>query len=230
MTARRMVVAITGASGAVLGVRALRMLRELGGYETHLVVTRGGRSTLREETDLSPGEVAALADHTYSDSDLGAAIASGSFQTEGMLVAPCSIKTLSAVAHCYSATLVARAADVTLKERRPLVLMVRETPLHRGHLRLMDQAAESGAVIAPPVPAFYNRPSTIDDLVDYTITRAFDQLGVPAAHPGRWNGQRRMAAVSDAPHPENGPWRAARADSAAGGSDASSPLEGSDLA
>lgn len=185
----RVVVAITGASGAVLGVRTLEVLRELGGWETHLVITRGGRATLHEETARSAREVAELADHTYSDSDLGAAISSGSFRTHAMIVAPCSIKTLSAVANCYSSTLVARAADVTLKERRPLVLLVRETPLHRGHLRLMDQAAQAGAVIAPPVPAFYTRPTTVADIVDHTVTRALDQIGVEPPSKTRWSGR-----------------------------------------
>lgn len=195
MTNRRIIVAITGASGAELGVRALRLLRELGGYQTHLVISRGGRATLREETDVSSAELAALADHIHPDTDLGASIASGSFRTDGMLVAPCSIKTLSAIANCYSATLVARAADVTLKERRPLVLMVRETPLHRGHLRLMDQAAEAGAVIAPPVPAFYARPSTVADIIDYTVIRALDQLGVSVPSRSRWTGERATAEL-----------------------------------
>lgn len=193
---RRVIVAITGASGAILGVRTLQLLRELDGYETHLVITPGGRSTLHEETDLTTRQVTALADHTYSDADLGAAIASGSFRTHAMVVAPCSIKTLSAVANCYSSTLVARAADVTLKERRPLVLLVRETPLHRGHLRLMDQASEAGAVIAPPAPAFYAHPSSVDDIVDHIVTRALDLIGLDLPSATRWTGRARAGKTA----------------------------------
>jgi 4-hydroxy-3-polyprenylbenzoate decarboxylase len=200
---RRIVVAITGASGAVFGIRILEILRMLGGYETHLVISRGSRSTLWEETGRTVADVGALADVSYPDTDLGAAIASGSFRTDGMIVAPCSIKTLSAVANCYSASLVARAADVTLKERRPLVLMVRETPLHRGHLRLMDQAAEAGAVLVPPVPAFYTQPTSVADIVDHIVARALDQLGIHTDVAPRWSGRNGRAGVPD--HPGNRP-------------------------
>lgn len=198
---RRIVVAISGASGAVLGVRTLQVLRELDGYETHLVITSGGRSTLHEETDLTTREVTELADHIYSDADLGAAIASGSFRTHAMVVAPCSVKTLSAVANCYSSTLVARAADVTLKERRPLVLLVRETPFHRGHLRLMDQASEAGAIIVPPVPAFYARPSSVDEIVDHIVIRALDLIGLDLPSGTRWNGRSHPQQRAVDAHP-----------------------------
>ena len=153
----RVVVGISGASGVQYGVRALELLGQLG-VETHLVLTKAARATLAQETDLDVAAVRALADQVHSEHDLGAAIASGSFPTDGMLVAPCSVKSLSGIANSYDDNLLVRAADVTLKERRPLVLLVRETPLHAGHLRLMTQAADAGATIMPPVPAFYTRP------------------------------------------------------------------------
>lgn len=184
--ARRVVVAISGATGAVFGVRALELLRGAGDVETHLVITGPGRRTLAHETDLAAAEVEALADAVHGSRDIAAPIASGSYRTSGMLVAPCSVKTLSAVANSYDADLVARAADVTLKERRPLVLMVRETPLHLGHLRLMERAAEIGAVVYPPVPAFYTRPASIDELVTHTAARALEHLGVEIAGIPRW--------------------------------------------
>ena len=184
--ARRIVVAITGASGAVYGIRTLEVLRTLGGVETHLVISNSGKLTIGLETDRSVADVEALADVVHGSRDIAASISSGSFRTAGMIVAPCSIKTLSAVANCYSGDLVARAADVHLKERRPLVLMVRETPLHRGHLRLMEQAAEAGAVIYPPVPAFYNRPESLTDVVDHTVGRALEQLGLDIGSINRW--------------------------------------------
>ena len=160
--ARRVVVAISGATGVVYGIRALELLREIDDVETHLVMTGPGRQTLAYETDLAPADVEALADVVHGSRDIAAPISSGSYATAGMIIAPCSIKMLSAVANSFGADLVSRAADVTLKERRPLVLMVRETPLHLGHLRLMAQAAEIGAVVYPPVPAFYTRPESID--------------------------------------------------------------------
>lgn len=185
---KRIVVGISGASGAIYGVRALEILREAG-CETHLVITRAARATIAEETEYQPRDVAGLADHSYSDGDLGAALSSGSFRTAGMIVAPCSVKTLSGIAHCYDETLLVRAADVTLKERRPLVLLVRETPLHAGHLRLMQQATESGAVIMPPVPAFYSHPASLDDMVTHTVARALDCLGVDPGERPRWTGR-----------------------------------------
>jgi 4-hydroxy-3-polyprenylbenzoate decarboxylase len=187
---RRIIVAITGASGAIYGVRALQLLRGTGHVECHLVVTPGGRTTLLAETDYSLGDVYDLADVIHKPGDLGASIASGSFPVAGMLVAPCSIKTLSGIANSYDSNLVVRAADVTLKERRRLVLMVRETPLHHTHLRLMAEATLSGAIIAPPVPSFYHRPQSLDDVVTQTVARALDVLGLPVSEAFRWSGSR----------------------------------------
>ena len=186
MRSRRIIVGISGASGAVFGVRALELLRAIDDVETHLVMTPAAKMTLAHETNLAVEEVEGIADHVHSVKNVGAPIASGSFASVGMIVAPCSIKTLSAVANSYSADLLVRAADVTLKERRPLVLMVRETPLHIGHLRLCAQAAESGAVIYPPVPAMYSRPATIDELVTHSVVRALEHLGVDAGPIPRW--------------------------------------------
>jgi 4-hydroxy-3-polyprenylbenzoate decarboxylase len=185
---RRVIVAITGASGAIYGIRALEMLREQPDVEVHLVLSTGGRRTIAAETDYRVDAVRDLADVVHPEANVGATIASGSFVTAGMLIAPCSIKSLSAVANCYADNLVARAADVMLKERRALVLMVRETPLHAGHLRLMQQASEAGAIIMPPVPAFYQRPATIEELVDQTVGRALDQIGVDTGNVARWSG------------------------------------------
>ena len=186
MGKRRIIVAITGASGACYGVRALEMLRDLDDVETHLIISSAGLRTAMEEGDRSADEIRALADVCYPHKDIGAALASGSFKCEGMLVAPCSIKTLSAIAHCYSDDLVSRAADVCLKERRRLVLMVRETPLHAGHIALMDAATRSGAIIMPPVPSFYTRPKTLDDLVSQTVGRALDLFDFDHPQVRRW--------------------------------------------
>jgi flavin prenyltransferase len=175
---KRIIVAITGASGALYGIRALELLRALA-WETHLVISAAARTTIFQETGSAPEDVAGLATFLYDPEDTSALIASGSFYTEGMLVAPCSIKTLSAIAQSYTANLIGRAADVCLKEGRPLVLMVRETPLHLGHLRLMTQAAEAGAILFPPVPAFYGHPQSIDDLVNASVGRALARLGIP---------------------------------------------------
>ena len=183
---RRVVVAISGATGVMYGVRALELLRDVDDVESHLVLTGPGRQTLAYETDLVPADVEALADVVHGSRDIAAPLSSGSFATAGMIVAPCSIKMLSAVANSFCADLVSRAADVTLKERRPLVLMVRETPLHLGHLRLMERAAEIGAVVYPPVPAFYTRPKSIEDLVDHTVERALEHLGVEVGDIPRW--------------------------------------------
>ncbi len=184
---RRVVVAISGATGVVYGIRALELLRSVEDVETHLVMTGPGRQTLAHETDLAPADVEATADVVHGSRDIAAPIASGSYDTAGMIIAPCSIKMLSAVANSYGSDLVSRAADVTLKERRPLLLMVRETPLHLGHLRLMAQAAEIGAVVYPPVPAFYTRPDSIQDVVDHTVVRALEQLGIDAGDIRRWS-------------------------------------------
>ena len=185
---RRVVVAITGASGSIYGLRMVEVLAKAGDVETHLIVSRGAATTIQHELDRPVSDIAALADVVHDDSDLAASIASGSYRVDGMIVAPCSIKTLSGIAHCYDDNLVVRAADVRLKERQPLVLLVREAPLHLGHLRVMTAAAEAGAIIFPPVPSLYNRPTTIDELVDHTIMRVCDQLGIETDLSGRWQG------------------------------------------
>ena len=194
MVERRMVIAITGASGAIYGIRALEILRERPEVETHLVISDSGRATITQETRRSLDEVRSLADVVHPFRELGASIASGSFRTDGMLVAPCSIRTLSAIANCATGDLVSRAADVVLKERRRLVLLVRETPLHAGHLRLMLQATENGAIVMPPVPAFYAEPASIEALVDHTVGRALDLLGIDTELVSRWDGMGNWAA------------------------------------
>jgi len=196
---RRMVVGVSGATGIVYAIRLLQVLRGLG-VETHLVVTKPGEMTLAYETDLSTRELRAMADVTYSVNDVGAAISSGSFRTMGMVVAPCSMRTLGAIAAGSGDTLVARAADVTLKERRRLVLMVREAPLHAGHLRNMLAVTEMGGVVFPPVPAFYSRPRTLDDMVDHTVARVLDLFDLDADLGGRWTGQP-VAARQAGPDP-----------------------------
>lgn len=185
-----LVVGITGASGVIFGVRLLEVLRTLPQIETHLVLSGGAKATLALETDYSVGDVKALADVVHADSNLAASISSGSFRTLGMIVAPCSVRTLSGIATSNAGNLLVRAADVTLKERRPLVLLLRETPLHLGHIRLMQQAAEAGATIMPPVPAFYHRPTTIEQLIDQTLGRALDQLSLETDLVSRWSGAR----------------------------------------
>jgi polyprenyl P-hydroxybenzoate/phenylacrylic acid decarboxylase-like protein len=186
---RRVVIAITGASGAVFGLRMLALLRDAEDVESHLVVSRAGAVTLRHECDVSLPEVRAMADVNYRPGDIGAAIASGSFQVDAMVVAPCSIKTLAAIAMSYTDDLVSRAADVCLKEGRPLLLMVRETPLHLGHLRTMVAATEAGAIIAPPVPAFYPRPGSIDAMIDHSVRRALARVGLTDLAPAAWQGE-----------------------------------------
>jgi 4-hydroxy-3-polyprenylbenzoate decarboxylase len=185
---KRIVIAITGASGAIYGVRALQLLREVPDVESHVILTSSAHRTIEHETAYKPDEVRALADNLYSPRDIGAAIASGSFVTAGMLVAPCSVKTLSGIAHCYDDNLVVRAADVCLKERRRVVLMLRETPLHAGHIDLMAQATRNGAIIMPPVPAFYALPTTLDDVVNQTVGRALELLDVSIPGLKRWDG------------------------------------------
>ena len=187
MSARRLVVGISGSSGVILGIRLLQALRD-SDVETHLVVTPAARLTIEQETDWQVDEVQALAHTSYNPRDIGAAIASGSFPTLGMVVIPCSIKSLSAIANSYSADLLTRAADVTLKEGRPLLLVVRETPLHRGHLRQMERAAAAGAVIFPPVPAFYTHPQTIDQMVDNLVGRVLARLGLENELYQPWQG------------------------------------------
>lgn len=184
----RLVVGITGATGAIYGIRVLEILRSQHEMETHLVLSAPAKRTIVEETDWRVPDVEALAAHRYDNRDIGASIASGSFRTGGMIVAPCSIKTAGAIASCHTDTLIARAADVTLKEGRPLILLVRETPLHVGHLRCLTSLAEMGAVIMPPVPAFYNRPRDLDDIVNATVARVFDRLNLPQTLVPEWQG------------------------------------------
>jgi len=182
---RRLIVALTGASGVVYGVRALEILRTMPDIETHLVISPSAAQTLVAETDHTPESVRDLAHTVHNFRDIGAAIASGSFRTLGMLIAPCSVKTLSGIATGYSDELIVRAADVCLKERRRVVLLFRETPLHAGHIEIMAQATRNGAIVMPPVPAFYHRPATIDDLVTQTVGRALDLFGIETGIP-RW--------------------------------------------
>lgn len=193
--AERLVVGISGASGVIYGIRLLQVSQSMPQVETHLVVTTAARQTIAQETDWTVKDVEALAHTVYDNREIGAAIASGSFATRGMVIIPCSIKTLSAVAHSYSAELIARAADVTLKEGRPLVLVVRETPFHLGHLHLMTQAAELGAVIFPPLPAFYPRPRTLDDVINFTVGRILSRLGFDNQLFKQWTGVRQETEV-----------------------------------
>jgi 4-hydroxy-3-polyprenylbenzoate decarboxylase len=185
---RRLVVGISGASGVVYGVRLLELLKPLA-IETHLVMSKAAELTLAYETDRKMAEVRALADVTYSIGDVGAAIASGSFRTLGMVVAPCSARSLAEIATGVTSTLLTRAADVALKERRRLVLMVRETPLHSGHLRNMLALSDMGAVIAPPVPAFYARPASLEEMIDHSLGRVLDLFGIDAGTVRRWGEQ-----------------------------------------
>ncbi len=189
---KRLVVAISGSSGVILGIRLLEALKDID-VETHLVLTAAARLTIEQETGWRPEDVLALADFQYNPRDIGAAIASGSFQTAGMVVIPCSIKSLSSIANSYAADLLTRAADVTLKEGRSLVLVVREAPFHAGHLRLMELAAAAGAVIFPPVPAFYGSPQTVDELVDQIVGRVLLRLGIENDLYARWEGLKQSA-------------------------------------
>jgi flavin prenyltransferase len=188
-TPRRLIVGISGASGAIYGIRMLELLRETG-IETHLVISRSAEMTLAYETDFTTKDVRALASVNHPNADIGATISSGSFRTMGMVVAPCSIKSMSEIATGVTSTLLSRAADVVLKERRRLVLAVRETPLHGGHLRTMTQIADMGAIIAPIMPAFYNRPKTVDDIINHTVGRLLDLFGIDTAVVKRWQGGR----------------------------------------
>jgi 4-hydroxy-3-polyprenylbenzoate decarboxylase len=194
---RRIIVGISGASGAIYGIRALEVLRGDPELETHLVLSPSAKRTILEETRYSLAEVQALASVVHEHRDIGASIASGSFETAGMLVAPCSVKTLSSIAHCYSENLLARAADVCLKERRTLILMVRETPLHLGHLEMMERVTRYGAIVLPPVPGFYSRPASVEDIVDQSVGKALDLLRVPHALFQRW-GERGAQSGSAA--------------------------------
>ena len=184
----RLIIGISGASGVIYGIRLLEALRAVPEVETHLVLSSGGKVNIALESDWKVRDVEALADVVYSDSDVAATIASGSFYTGGMIVAPCSMKTLSAIANSYAANLLVRAADVTLKENRKLVLVPRETPLHAGHLRLMREVALMGAVVAPPVPGFYAKPETVDDIINHTVGRIMDLFGLDTGLVRRWSG------------------------------------------
>jgi 4-hydroxy-3-polyprenylbenzoate decarboxylase len=190
---RRIIVAITGATGAVYGVQLLKRLGATPGVETHLVLSDAATLTLHQELGLQRRDAEALAHVVHRNRDIGASIASGSFQTDGMVIAPCSMKTLAAVAHGLSDNLVARAADVVLKERRRLVLMVRETPFNLAHLRNMTAVTEMGGIVFPPLPSFYHRPATIEEMVEHTVDRAVDLLGLDNAHAPRWGGMKGAA-------------------------------------
>ena len=183
-----LIVGITGASGVIYGIRLLEVLSKIEGVETHLVISKAGERNIKYETNWEIEQVKGLADYSYDVSDIGARLASGSFKREGMIIAPCTIKTMSALANSYTEGLLCRAGDVTLKERKKLVLLVRETPLHLGHLKNMERLAEIGAIIMPPVPAFYHRPVTIDDIIDQTIGKTLDLFNIQHNLFQRWNG------------------------------------------
>lgn len=192
---RRLIVGISGASGVIYGIRALEVLKTVADIEAHVVLSAAAKRTILEETDWTIEAVEGLADVVHGHRDIGASIASGSFQTMGMLVAPCSIKSLSGIANCYTDNLLTRAADVCLKERRKLVLMVRETPLHAGHLELMAKACHCGAMVVPPIPAFYNRPASVDDIVNHSVGKALDLFEIPHALFTRWKDHPEPDAV-----------------------------------
>ena len=195
----QLIIGISGATGVIYGIRLLEALHQADGIETHLIITSAAKQTIVYETDYTIAQVSALASYVYNNRDIGAALASGSFRTDGMVIAPCSIKTLSGIANSYADNLLVRAADVVLKERRRLVLVMRETPLHLGHLRLMTAVAEYGAVLMPPLPAFYPRPQTIDDIVNQTVGRILDQFNIEANLFSPWRGLREgwQAKASD---------------------------------
>jgi flavin prenyltransferase len=192
----RLVVGISGSTGVVYGIRLLQVLRGVPQVETYLIITTPGRRTILEETDYTLQEVEALATHVYDNRDIGAAVASGSFRTDGMVIVPCSIRTASALAGSTGEGLLCRAGDVTLKEGRPLVVAVREAPLHLGHLRQLTALAELGAVIFPLVPAFYHRPKTLDDIVNHTVGRILDRVGVPQSLAQEWTGSQPNRSTS----------------------------------
>jgi len=187
---KRIIVGISGATGAIYGIRLLQLFRSVDSIETHLVMTPAARRTVLLETEYSLDDVEALADCVHRSADIAASISSGSFRSMGMIVAPCSMKTVSGIATSYSDNLLLRAADVTLKERRPLVLLVRETPMHLGHLRLLTQVAELGGIVMPPVPAFYHRPTSLEEVIDHTLNRALDLLNIELKQDlfARWKG------------------------------------------
>ena len=193
---KRIVVGISGASGVTYGVRLLSVLKKTD-YETHLIISKSGELNIEIETNYDPADVRAMADYVYDHKNVAASLASGSFLTEGMVVVPCTIKTLSGIANSYNENLLVRAADVTLKEKRKLVLVVRETPLHKGHLRLMTMAADMGAHILPPVPSFYHMPKTIDDIIDQTIGKIFDFMGIEHDLFRRWGDESKNYPKND---------------------------------
>jgi len=193
---KRLIVGISGASGVIYGVRLLQVLKDTD-YETHLIISKSGELNIEIETDYDPADVKALADYVYDPKNMAASLASGSFLTEGMVVVPCTIKTLSGIANSYNENLLVRAADVTLKEKRKLVLVVRETPLHKGHLRLMTMAADMGAHILPPVPSFYHMPKTIEDIIDQTIGKIFDFMGIEHNLFKRWGDESKNSEKND---------------------------------
>ena len=193
---KRLVVGISGASGVTYGVRLLQVLKE-SDYETHLIISKSGELNIEIETDYDPADVKAMADYVYDHKNVAASLASGSFLTEGMVVVPCTIKTLSGIANSYNENLLVRAADVTLKEKRKLALVVRETPLHKGHLRLLTMAADMGAHILPPVPSFYHMPKTIDDIIDQTIGKIFDYIGIKHDLFKRWGEDEKLLKNKD---------------------------------
>jgi 4-hydroxy-3-polyprenylbenzoate decarboxylase len=195
---KRIVVAISGASGVIYGARLLEVLKDTD-YETHLIISESGKLNIKIETQYKPADIESMADRVYDHKDMAASLASGSFITQGMVVAPCTIKTLSGIANSYNENLIIRAADVCLKEKRKLVLVVRETPLHKGHLRLMTMAADMGAHILPPVPSFYHQPKSIEDIIDQTIGKIFDYLGIQHDLFKRWGEDNKKSNDQDAP-------------------------------
>ncbi len=196
--AKRIVVAISGASGVIYGARLLEVLKDTD-YETHLIISESGKLNIEIETQYKPTDIESMADCVYDHKNMAASLASGSFITDGMVVIPCTIKTLSGIANSYNENLIIRAADVTLKEKRKLVLVVRETPLHKGHLRLMTMAADMGAHILPPVPSFYHQPKSIEDIIDQTIGKIFDYLGIQHDLFKRWGEDNKKTNNQDSP-------------------------------
>ena len=195
---KRLVVGISGASGVTYGVRLLQVLKDTD-YETHLIISKSGELNIEIETDYDPADVKAMADYVYDHKNVAASLASGSFLTAGMVVVPCTIKTLSGIANSYNENLLVRAADVTLKEKRKLALVVRETPLHKGHLRLLSMAADMGAHILPPVPSFYHMPKTIDDIIDQTIGKILDFMGIEHDLFRRWGADSTESELNGSP-------------------------------
>ena len=205
---KRLIIAMTGASGAPYGIRALEVLRSIEEIETHLIMSPSAQYTIAEECDIAFSDVKDLADQVHAFKDIGASISSGSYQHEGMLIAPCSVKTLSGIANCYDDNLIVRAADVCLKERRRVVVLLRETPLHFGHIDLMKRATESGVIVMPPVPAFYHKPKTLDDIVNQTVGRALDLFGLEVNLVKRWkehgssSGRRKTRPIAQSKQAE----------------------------